>query len=254
MSHSNGSFESSGLSEFALPQRRFEVIQHLLSPTFDALVSSVKEKRNSRQPLKFPDYVKDLDPKSDPFREIQNLLVECGVFAVVNSREARPVRLAQVALQFSDHERTLSEYGSIDSDGLPLQKSSYWHIDSSTTIRTKLLIYMNDVESDHGPFMYIPGSHSSSSVVELAVRKTNDHLRLSPKEFIALPDHFQLHALFGEHMVPDDPLIGSLLAAEISVTGKAGTAILFDLDGIHRGGFVRVGERRMLQCNFSVDY
>lgn len=250
----DGSFEKSGLSTFSLPSRRFAVIQHLLEPVFSDLMTSVKVKRENNQKLKFPDYVVDLDPKSDAFREIQNLLIEAGVFALVDSREARPVELSQVALQFSDRERTLGEYGPIEDDGLPIHKSAYWHIDSSTSIRTKLLVYMNDVRQEQGPFMYVPGSHRLPAIEELAVRKTNDHLRLSPKEFVSLPPSLQLHALFGEHMTSTDRSVGPFLSDEVSVVGDAGTAILFDLDGIHRGGFVRRGERRLLQCNFSVKH
>lgn len=247
-------FEKSGLSTFSLPSRRFDVIQHLLDPVFSNLTTSVKVKRENGQRLKFPNYVMDLDPTSDPFREIRNLLIEAGVLALIDSREARPVELSQVALQFSDKERTLEEYGPIEHDGLPTQKSAYWHIDSSTTIRTKLLVYVNDVHQEQGPFMFVPGSHLLPAIEELAARKTNDHLRLSPKEFVSLPQPLQLHALFGEHMTRADRLVSSLLSDEVSVVGDAGTAILFDLDGIHRGGFIRTGERRLLQCNFSIKH
>lgn len=250
----DGLFEKSGLSTISLPSPRFRVIQYLLEPVFESLVASIKTKRENGQKLKFPDYVVDLDQKSDSFREIRNLLIEAGIFALIDSREARPVELTQVALQFSDRERTLGEYGKVEDDGLPVHKSAYWHIDSSTSIRTKLLVYMNDVTREQGPFLYCPSSHHLPGIEELAIRKTNDLLRLTPKEFVSLPSSYQMHALFGDHMTEADEQLDSFLCKEIEVVGAAGTAVLFDVDGVHRGGFVRSGARRMLQCNFSVKY
>ncbi len=117
---------------------------------------------------------------------------------------------------------------------------------------TKVLIYLNDVGLDEGPFRYIDGSHRGVGDFELAVRKTNDKLRIKPPLFMALPEEFQLLADFGDHIDPDSDEAKAFLAREIAAyDDQKSDLVLFDYHGVHRGGFVRKGARRILQVNFA---
>lgn len=101
--------------------------------------------------------------------------------------------------------------------------SQKWHRDPQEKRMIKAFIYLSDVNEDTGPFTYITESTHGK----------------------------KYGALF-----PQKPPLGSYPPAEevekkidpknIRVmTGKAGTVLFCDTTGIHRGGFVRKGERLM---------
>jgi len=92
-----------------------------------------------------------------------------------------------------------------------------WHRDSASRKQTKSILYLSDVVPENGPFQYIEGSHTSSSVWKDTVLrdfKFNQN-RFSEKEVGGLlrnaPDRLK------------------------TVTGKAGSLLIADTRGIHRG-------------------
>lgn len=100
-----------------------------------------------------------------------------------------------------------------------------WHRDAAAFMQTKCMVYLTDVGSDNGPFQYVAGSHRPLDVVRCAGRYgfAVNQYRFSDEE------------------------IGTLLAAEggraRELTAPAGTAILFDSRGLHRGAPIVAGER-----------
>lgn len=162
-----------------------------------------------------------------------------------------PLRISNIALQKNDDETALAHYGPIGSDGLPAgNKTRYMHIDSTIWPTVKILIYLNDISEDGGPFRYCLGSHLQPSQFEFLVRKTNDGLKLVAEEFLSLPEEFRQHALFGDFVDGSDLAAADLLGREWAVRSTDGDVICFDNNGVHRGGFVRSGYRLMLQINF----
>jgi ectoine hydroxylase-related dioxygenase (phytanoyl-CoA dioxygenase family) len=100
-----------------------------------------------------------------------------------------------------------------------------WHRDSAAYKQTKCMIYLTDVGADNGPFQYVEGSHRPIDVVRCVARYG-----------------------FGVNQYRfSDAEIAPLLAAEPSrtriLTAPAGTAILFDARGLHRGMPIVAGER-----------
>jgi hypothetical protein len=69
--------------------------------------------------------------------------------------------------------------------------------------------------------------------------------------FLGLPSFLQKKCAFGYDLVDSDDGAQFLLAREKAFTSKAGNLILFDYNGIHRGGMVKSGERRMLQIQLE---
>jgi hypothetical protein len=114
---------------------------------------------------------------------------------------------------------------------IPIEKDSQsthsqnWHRDPEEKKTLKIFIYVNDVTSENGPFIYVKKSQPSSKGL---------FSKLAPQK---LP--------YGSY--PEESLIASMVKEDDMVTavGKAGTVIFCDTAGIHKGGLSFSGERIM---------
>lgn len=99
-----------------------------------------------------------------------------------------------------------------------------WHRDMSYRNGFKALVYLVDVTDKNGCFQYIPKSS-----------KASHHLLKTPT-----PDKYQY--------TDEDvyKMTGGKPSAIFDVTGKAGTLVLFDTNGVHRGKPIEQGERYAL--------
>lgn len=118
----------------------------------------------------------------------------------------------------------------------------------------KLMVYLEDVGSvDGGPFCYVPGSHRRADGIEDTLTRTAVQSLLKqawfamPGDMMGLSPDRRRRASFGADCRPDDAAAAALLAAERRFVAPAGSAILFDTLGVHRGGLVTQGRRRVLQ-------
>lgn len=102
-----------------------------------------------------------------------------------------------------------------------------WHRDSFTN-QFKTIIYLNNVEKENGPFQYLCESHKLKFMIQ---DKRCAGLRLA------------------QNRVTDDQvqkLIGKSPKRLKTFTGKAGTLILADTTGLHRGAPIATGVRYSL--------
>ena len=101
-----------------------------------------------------------------------------------------------------------------------------WHRDSAFTHQFKSICYLSDVELDNGPFEYVPYSHLTKA--KLTVRDTIglEQSRISDKDF-------QQSGLESR-----------------TFTGPAGTLLLADTRGIHRGRPNKAGARYAITTYF----
>ena len=192
-----------------------------------------------------------LDPEvhADIFEHARAVLDAAHVFAAAGAYAAAPVTLGGLAVQVNTARATRQRYGEIDEAGLPPLATRYLHLDSGGWPWTKALIYLSDVPGmDQGPFRFVVGSHRVCDEFELIVRKTNDKLAISWRDFLALPPAFRLYTDVGNYVDPDSPGARDMLAKERAICGRD-DLILFDYNGVHRGGFVREGSRWMMQCS-----
>jgi len=90
-----------------------------------------------------------------------------------------------------------------------------YHLDSFIK-EFKSFIYLDDVDTGNGPFAYVPGTQ----------RK---HLLRLKKQLIGNGEGESATTVFPEDMTAEE------LASETAVTGRAGTLILADVRGMHRG-------------------
>jgi hypothetical protein len=100
-----------------------------------------------------------------------------------------------------------------------------WHRDSEDRRIVKIIIYLNDVEKEHGPFEYVPASLTS-------INNPNFY-RLYRKIYNSGIDDEQLNKI-----VPK--------SAWKSCTGAAGTVIIADTQRLLHHGTVRTQERSTL--------
>lgn len=182
---------------------------------------------------------------------VQAAFEALNIFDVGRAYMRRPMRIKKLFVQLNNARETSARYGAIDAEGLPPLKTDYWHIDSDIWPSLKVLIYLNEVELDQGPFRYVAGSHRDLASFETVVRKTNDTLKLPTVQFVALPEELRMHALFGPYLTGAEPQVAGLLERERAICGGGADLVLFDNNGVHRGGFVRSGSRKIIQCLFE---
>ena len=202
--------------------------------------------------LRFSDGQLVLDPSEHApiYAAAEAALRDSHVVEAFSAYAGRPIGLLRLAVQVNSARETRMKYGEVDASGLPAHRTSYFHVDSNDWPSVKALIYLNEVELDQGPFRYVVGSHRRMELFEAAVRKTNDKLRQRPQMLLALPREFGQHANFGDFIDETTPGAAELLAAERAVCDGRSDLVLFDNNGVHRGGLVRQGHRYILQCQF----
>jgi hypothetical protein len=185
------------------------------------------------------------------YKVVNQALDAIGVYEVARGYLRTPVKIRKLFAQVNNQDETARRYGPIDDDGLPALKTDYWHIDSDVWPCLKVLIYMSEVGPEQGPMRYVPGTHKVLTSFELIARKTNDTLKLPVPLFVSLPDAFRVHALFGPYLNGDEPEALAMLSKERVLCGPGKDVVLFDNNGVHRGGFVRSGSRHIIQCLFE---
>ncbi len=102
-----------------------------------------------------------------------------------------------------------------------------WHFDSPFAQQFKAIVYLSDVDMDHGPFQYLPGSRNRSfrsTLVKKGLMKPGQY-RFTDEEATAIAKEGQGITTF---------------------TAKQGTIILCNVSGLHRGMPIQTGTRYAL--------
>lgn len=102
-----------------------------------------------------------------------------------------------------------------------------WHRDAFLS-QFKAMVYLTDVGAENGPFEILPGSHHVSAVMRGIKKAGLAHMqdRLTDKEV--------------------DGLEQVLSVSRKTITGCAGTLVLFNSSTVHRGQPIKDGERLAL--------
>ncbi len=104
--------------------------------------------------------------------------------------------------------------------------SQLWHRDADDKKICKMFLYLNDVDHESGPFVYIPETAYGQK-------------------------HTFLYSLPGA--VPQEGVACALVKKQIETqvcVGKAGTIIFCDTAGIHKGGYATHNERVMFTASY----
>jgi len=113
-----------------------------------------------------------------------------------------------------------------------------FHVDTFETSTFKVMLYLNDVTMHHGPTCYIPGTHLDA---ELRRRKQDEWgPAVSPGDPSGRPHPTNF----------TDAELGDRVTRQVPVVGPAGTVVLFDTWGVHRGLSPMHGYERHVLVNY----
>lgn len=187
------------------------------------------------------------------FSTIEEILLTSGALGAISRHIGRRASLVDVNPQINDASDDF--WRRIFPDLPPADRPvKYMHRDASGG-DIKAIFYLSDVSADNGPFSYCLGSHRvRSRGLRDWVEEANDMGILSGTSrearelFAALPRWLQTKCSFGNDLLPTHPAVGSILKSEWTITAPKGHVVLFDTKGLHRGGMVDQGERKVITC------
>lgn len=187
------------------------------------------------------------------FSTIEEILLTSGALGAISRHIGRRASLIDVNPQINDASDDF--WRRIFPDLPPADRPvKYMHRDASGG-DIKAIFYLSDVGADNGPFSYCLGSHRvRSRGLRDWVEEANDMgilsgtSRESRELFAALPSWLQTKCSFGNDLLPTHPAVGGILKSEWTITAPRGHVVLFDTKGLHRGGMVDQGERRVITC------
>lgn len=181
---------------------------------------------------------------------VERLLTETGILASVRAYVGSRAEVRKVTVQMNDE---WDDYwrAPFEARRIPLPETAFFHVDNTYGV-VKVILYLSEVTPTSGPFSYVPGTHriSLGAVEGLLLRVTDIWLDDWPEHaalLLSLPRRLRRRAKFGDDIPADAPWGRWLLDHEKFVTSSDGDMLLFDVMGIHRGGMIRKGERRILQ-------
>ena len=111
----------------------------------------------------------------------------------------------------------------VSEKNTPPSISQNWHRDPEDKRIVKLFIYLNDVDEDSGPFIYIPYS-------ACGLKSADIFPQVPPRGLY--PPHGAVERLYPKEAIR-------------MFTGRAGTMIFCDTTGLHKGGYATQKERVM---------
>lgn len=226
-------------------------IRAVTNPGFNKL-----DQRRASIPLekrRFDDNAYWCTRTSDPqaFSTIESIFKHYGIIEAASAYLGRPVGVKHVNTQINDQDFAFWKRVFPDTN-LTDPWGSYLHIDATYGM-LKCAIYIHDIGLDGGPFCYIRGSQNAKiGWFEGMVRRTNDFSGFSGrkpearKKFMALPAFLRKKADFGGDVPDNSPDAHSLREGHFIATSNYGNCVLFDGNGMHRGGMVNKGERRCI--------
>lgn len=125
--------------------------------------------------------------------------------------------------------QTFVLYGKIKSDKNNLGSGGGWHRDSPFTHQFKVIVYLSDVGSNNGPFMYLQNSHKYKFLKKVShlLSKSLSEDRFTEEEINLI-----------ENKIPE--------LKRVEFPGKEGTAIMVNTRGLHSGKIIEENSREAI--------
>jgi hypothetical protein len=242
-----------GCAVLTMPADRIAELDTLSRVHFDALAARRGRDVNQRA---FDESRTTADRRTSPelFDLIERIFIESGLFEAASAHLGREARLIDINPQINDPSDSFWRDIFDDRGGGALPKTAYCHRDASGG-DLKAIFYMSDVGAKGGPFTYAIGSNRMAiSKVDDLLSEANDHNGLSAtdlatrRRFSALPARLRQKGSFGNDLLDDSAASAAINGALWRIEAPKGSIVLFDTKGIHRGGMVEAGERRVITC------
>jgi hypothetical protein len=199
------------LKERGIAVRPFDAVFRDRS-ALDRLIEQAQERHDDGSSSPTKEFLVRLMPRS----------VELGSAYVAPALEPQVVALANAYMGMRSYLRALDVWLNVPTTDPP-KLSQLWHRDYDDAVNLKLFVYLTDVDEDSGPFTFAPGTQPGGPrSLALTDRVDNDEM--------------------AEHVPRDDWVVA---------TGEAGTVVLADTCGYHKGGKPTVGERILWTAQYT---
>lgn len=248
-----GRMAAHGIHVVMMPPERFTVLEAAARPEFDRLVAR-RGQSNGRRPFEDSRGQASRTDQRGLFDLIETTFRDAGVFDVASGYLGREARLIDVNPQINDSTDSFWRDIFPDAQLNTLPPTAYCHRDASGG-DLKAIIYMTDVGERTGPFSYVVGSNRMKiKRIDDLICEANDSNGLAGTDarararFAALPRKLRQKGSFGNDLRPGSPLGREIGQGLWAVKADRGSIVLFDTKGIHRGGMVEDGERRVITC------
>lgn len=248
-----GVMDAQGCMVVTMPAERREQLEAAAAMQFEVLAARRGASNGKRDFEESRGQASRLE-QTALFDQIEAVLRESGVMAASDAYLGRPARLIDVNPQINDVTDTFWRDIFPDADLGELPATAYCHRDASGG-DLKAIIYLSDVGGRNGPFSYVLGSNRIRiSRIDDLICEANDGNGLGSTEpearrrFAALPKKFRQKGAFGNDLTEASPLSKDINAGLWAIEAPKGSIVLFDTKGIHRGGMVVEGERRVITC------
>jgi len=248
-----GQFRTLGCVVVSMPPHLLEDIRRLSEPAFSALETRRSQKKSAVRDFEESRYYSSRSDALALFELIDRILQESGLLDTASAYLGRRARLVDVNPQINDSSDDFWRRVFPDLSD-PLPHCAYFHRDASGG-DLKAIFYLTDVSPRNGPFEFVIGSHLlQTGTFETHTCESNDSNGLSGTDplsrqlFAKLPSRLRMKGAFGNDVVDGSSLDAAITASRWSITGQAGSIVMFDTKGVHRGGMVLDGERKAITC------
>ena len=243
-----------GVTTVQLAETLLDPIERAAAPVMGRIAGRLEEARASGERLRFKTALEGVGRETHPelWAAIERAMRESGALDLTAAYFGAPgakVRSAGLLLNQPNQDWAVRLYRDIEMEAPP---TAGFHIDSDGKCFVKVVLYLTDVGPEQGPFGMVRGSHrwgegGEDRIYRRAFDKSGLVIRSAKKRrmFLSLPPEMQVKAEFGGDMLAGAPEAEALLSEEFVALGPRGQLNLFDPEGVHRGGNVRSGERRV---------
>lgn len=248
-----GRMADHGIHVVTVPPSRFNQLEQASETDFAQLTARRGRSNGQRAFMESRSQASRTEQR-ELFTCIETLFRDSGVFAIASAYLGRNAGLIDVNPQINDTTDTFWRDIFPDAEITTLPPTAYCHRDASGG-DLKAIIYMTDVSDRNGPFSYVVGSNRMKiKRMDDLICEANDSNGLAGTDprararFAALPAKLRQKGSFGNDLKPESPLGREIGAGLWAVKAGRGSIVLFDTKGIHRGGMVEDGERRVITC------
>jgi hypothetical protein len=246
--------ERNGCLVLTIPEERTAAIETASKADFDGLVARRGANTNRKRDFDESRWQANRAERQDLFDQIERTLIESGTLAAASGYLGRRARLIDVNPQINDPSDGFWREVFPDTGMSEIPATAYFHRDASGG-DLKAIFYLTEVGERNGPFSYVLGSNRMAvSKIDDLICEANDSNGLAGTDplarslFAALPRKLRQKCSFGNDLTEGSELGREIRAGLWKIKAPKGSIVLFDTKGVHRGGMVEQGERRVITC------